>query len=58
MEDDNEQFAAGDDELPQFDNDRLIALIAVVQALVPDHDHKRLIRLAILEIIFGEAEDC
>jgi len=55
--DDGEGFAAGDDVLPQFDNDRLIALVAVVRALVPEIEVQTLIRLAILRAIFGEAED-
>ena len=55
--DDGESFAAGDDDDPQFNNDRLIAIIAVISALVDDEPLRDRIRLAILREIFGEAED-
>jgi len=52
-----ESFAAGDEMFPQFDNDRLIALVAVAQVLVPDPDMMRRVRRAILREIFGDVED-
>jgi hypothetical protein len=57
--DDGESFTAGDDDpgTRHFDNDKLIALLAVVAALVDDEPLRDLVRLAILRAIFGEAED-
>jgi hypothetical protein len=52
--DDGEAFAAGDDERTQFENDRLIAIIAVIGVLTPDPDLKTRLRRAILREIFGE----
>jgi len=56
--DDGESFAAGDEDRVQFDNARLQALIAEVNDIVGDDPpRRRLLRLAILRAIFGEAED-
>ena len=54
--DDGESFAAGDADLPQFDNDRLRTLFHDINALIPDRRLRVLIWLVILKAIFREAE--
>lgn len=55
--DDGESFAAGDDTDRRFDNDELIELFRLLRAAVPDPEPRRVIRLAILAAVFGEAVD-
>jgi hypothetical protein len=55
--DEGEAYAAGDEERAQFDNDRLVSMIAILQILVPDPDLKRRIRRAVMFEIFGEHEE-
>ena len=54
--DDDESFAAGDEVLPQFDNERLSALFHDINALIPDRRLRVLVWLVILKAIFREAE--
>ena len=54
--DEGEAFAAGDELLPQFPNSRLIAINDVLKEHVPDPLQRLVIWLAILKVIFNEAE--
>ena len=53
--DEGESFAAGDDALPQFNNERLIELSRALEREVPDRLVRLVIWLAILRAIYGEA---
>ena len=54
--DEGEQYAAGDELLPQFPNSRLIAINDALIEHVPNPLLRLVIWLAILKAIFDDAE--